>query len=694
MSLWDYIPLPPYIDGVPSFQLDLEEIVYLQQKHIILGDCVEGTWKINAAALSMSFEKKIVEASLGRTNAESTKFFETIVPIDASTLPPLEIPESASSIGALTHIGWTAVAAEQIFDGWKCASKPRKNCDDRDPSLIDYAISQVYASRDSSDPGMLEKLDPRKEMVTLGLCTRFQDLILDQDNNNPSGYINTKDLHIWIIDKLGKEYRMLVIYLRYLKNYAATGVQAKRRIMDETLPEESFRFPSTEKELPENNFFEEAYESRKAVKASIEAADHLRHTTSVRVKRNEIKPYNYIPSDLENSIEKALLKGDPNHVQGNDFAEEGKRTNGDEYIHIPGLRPFPYIKKSCPTSTEKKYFKLSSFSDSNQATPSYSYLNHDPKTFTVFKRVNQSQISQTKHQGVLMAGAISTFLVGVLTAIGTNLGSNEGLNRRTAIAVPLSVACLASFWEYQVTKIVPEPYLDEVFHIPQAQAYCRWDYGIWDPKLTTPPGLYWWSHFLSIVSGYTICDVHFLRITNVIALTFIMMLAWECRNLIIRAGVANRVDQAPKLRSVDSLHTAVNIALFPPLFFFSGLYYTDVLSTCIVLYLYKQFLEQAEMKKLEKPRRNGVWFYLCGILALCMRQTNIFWVAIYLGGMEAIRTMKETYRLSAPSFKDPQAPSQEELKKFCDLAKSEHPHDPPIHAAALEGNCLLFSFRG
>ncbi|KAJ8062063.1 hypothetical protein OCU04_009843 [Sclerotinia nivalis] len=283
-----------------------------------------------------------------------------------------------------------------------------------------------------------------------------------------------------------------------------------------------------------------------------------------------------------------------------------------------------------------------------------------------------------------MAGAIPTLLVGVLTAIGTNLGSSEGLSRRTIIAIPLSVACLASFWEYQVTKIVPEPYLDEVFHIPQAQAYCRWDYGIWDPKLTTPPGLYWWSHLLSIVSGYTICDAHFLRVTNVIALTFIMMLAWECRSLIIRAGVANRIDQVPKLRSVDSLHTAVNIALFPPLFFFSGLYYTDVLSTCVVLYLYKQFLEQAEIKKLKKPRKNGGWFYLCGILALCMRQTNIFWVAIFLGGMEAIRTMKEIYRLTAPSFKDPEAPSQEELKEFCDLAKSEHPHDPPVHAAGLE----------
>lgn len=30
---------------------------------------------------------------------------------------------------------------------------------------------------------------------------------------------------------------------------------------------------------------------------------------------------------------------------------------------------------------------------------------------------------------------------------------------------------------------------DEPFHIPQAQAYCRGDFEVWDPKLTTPPGL-------------------------------------------------------------------------------------------------------------------------------------------------------------------------------------------------------------
>lgn len=31
---------------------------------------------------------------------------------------------------------------------------------------------------------------------------------------------------------------------------------------------------------------------------------------------------------------------------------------------------------------------------------------------------------------------------------------------------------------------------DEVFHIPQAQAYCEGKFGIWDDKITTPPGLY------------------------------------------------------------------------------------------------------------------------------------------------------------------------------------------------------------
>ena len=41
-----------------------------------------------------------------------------------------------------------------------------------------------------------------------------------------------------------------------------------------------------------------------------------------------------------------------------------------------------------------------------------------------------------------------------------------------------------------VYQIAPDPYIDEIFHIPQAQAYCQGDFLYWDNKITTPPGLY------------------------------------------------------------------------------------------------------------------------------------------------------------------------------------------------------------
>ena len=44
-------------------------------------------------------------------------------------------------------------------------------------------------------------------------------------------------------------------------------------------------------------------------------------------------------------------------------------------------------------------------------------------------------------------------------------------------------------WFDQVQSRVPDPYLDEVFHIPQAQRYCEDKWFEWDDKITTPPGL-------------------------------------------------------------------------------------------------------------------------------------------------------------------------------------------------------------
>jgi hypothetical protein len=52
-----------------------------------------------------------------------------------------------------------------------------------------------------------------------------------------------------------------------------------------------------------------------------------------------------------------------------------------------------------------------------------------------------------------------------------------------------------------VNSIVPHPYMDEIFHIPQAQEYCQGNFRKWDPMITTFPGLYDGhpplSHYLS-----------------------------------------------------------------------------------------------------------------------------------------------------------------------------------------------------
>ncbi|KAG9228252.1 DIE2/ALG10 family-domain-containing protein [Amylocarpus encephaloides] len=212
----------------------------------------------------------------------------------------------------------------------------------------------------------------------------------------------------------------------------------------------------------------------------------------------------------------------------------------------------------------------------------------------------------------------------------------QGDRKYLASLALLVVYLIASFWESQVTKIVNEPYLDEVFHIPQAQAYCRAQYQVWDPKLTTPPGLYAFSVlFLKIFRG--VCDVGSLRLFNVFALLSLTVYTLEIRSFLTAPSFVLRSRKLSTI-STESIHTALNIALFPPLFFFSGLYYTDVLSTRFVLLCYRLFLDR---KGVHNNSGKGLYMnYFVGILALTMRQTNIFWVAIFLGESEVMRAVK------------------------------------------------------
>ncbi|KAF2441437.1 glycosyltransferase family 59 protein [Karstenula rhodostoma CBS 690.94] len=206
----------------------------------------------------------------------------------------------------------------------------------------------------------------------------------------------------------------------------------------------------------------------------------------------------------------------------------------------------------------------------------------------------------------------------------------------------IAIANISATWYKLVSERVPEPYLDEFFHVPQAQRYCQKDY-TWDPKITTPPGLYLASLLIKPIAG---CDISALRALNVGAICLICLLSYQIRRLLRQPLSPRRTKKGlstPKSQDDDTqtslfdAHTALNISLFPPLFFFSGLYYTDVLSTLVVLAAYSTYLSQ---RRTQNYLLSTLITVNIGVLALLFRQTNIFWVAVFPAGLAVVDTLK------------------------------------------------------
>lgn len=185
------------------------------------------------------------------------------------------------------------------------------------------------------------------------------------------------------------------------------------------------------------------------------------------------------------------------------------------------------------------------------------------------------------------------------------------------------------------------------------------------------------------------CSTYTLRLFNVFALITTMSYASDCRSLIVRTWKPNAALHvskwigAGKPISPDVLHTSLNIALFPLLFFFSGLFYTDVLSTCIVLRMYRLFLER---KGAYTNSHEGlVWLYFTGIVALTMRQTNIFWVSVFMGGLELVRTIKITQTASEDIRPISGDWRDIAISRFNEYSHGEI-HDIPLEHAGVQGN--------
>jgi alpha-1,2-glucosyltransferase len=253
---------------------------------------------------------------------------------------------------------------------------------------------------------------------------------------------------------------------------------------------------------------------------------------------------------------------------------------------------------------------------------------------------------------------------------------------KTVLLYGVGALCL-HVWLDQVCQIVPEPYLDEVFHIPQAQTYWAGSWHSWDPKITTPPGLYIYSYLFAkvcAVFGNSDLRVRQLRISVEVLLMVLPVILLRCHPRY------HKYKQWPPTLFAQIIHSNLNVMLCPLLFFFSALYYTDVLSAFTVVEVYRWYVyldnDQGQGDYLLLGLSTGARSAICkaaifsiGLFAMLVRQTNVFWVAVFLGGLQAVKT------LSSPTSATPAvAGSNAKVSANRDII-----YDPQMHDAAING---------
>lgn len=181
---------------------------------------------------------------------------------------------------------------------------------------------------------------------------------------------------------------------------------------------------------------------------------------------------------------------------------------------------------------------------------------------------------------------------------------------------------------------------------------------------------------MPILDNFTVADTSKFRIVNLVATTG--FLVWEVRRILLlivgfddddQLDISIKKSDSKQMWSLTQLnHVVFNICLFPPLFFFYGLYYTDVISALLVLMTYRFHLQQANKSLL-----------LAGLASLLFRQTNIFWVSIFLGGLQVTRNLAR----GRPGIDFPEKPSYVDV--VTGSLQHGHLYDPPISNACVEG---------
>ncbi|CAK9439122.1 uncharacterized protein LODBEIA_P33460 [Lodderomyces beijingensis] len=206
-------------------------------------------------------------------------------------------------------------------------------------------------------------------------------------------------------------------------------------------------------------------------------------------------------------------------------------------------------------------------------------------------------------------------------------------NRRAYLPTILKAACTISLYAFAgfifnyTAKHVQYPFIDEIFHLRQCQAYCSYNFKHWDHKITTPPGLYilgfLYSKTIELATGVAqLCQKYtVLRSLNLFA------------GLVVFPFVLGTIF---KSRRPGEFWT-INIVAQPLLFTYYFLFYTDVWSTILVT----AALALVNSRPAQRPCMSAIF----GFLSLWLRQTNIIWLAF----IAAVYIDRKTPRSDASS---------------------------------------------
>lgn len=126
----------------------------------------------------------------------------------------------------------------------------------------------------------------------------------------------------------------------------------------------------------------------------------------------------------------------------------------------------------------------------------------------------------------------------------------------------------------------------------------------------------------------------------------------------------------------------MNICLFPPLFFFTALYYTDVASTTFVM------LSLWHIKRTStQTAKSDLFVFALGMLALSFRQTNIFWVAVFPAATQVVERLKAVQ--AAKPAREPHVKGRDRLDALRRNWQFGEVFDPPADDATVEGGTLV-----